>query len=126
MEIIRAKAFVESYHFDARNLAFEKENGITAPETKLRVDFQLIDQNTEQNRTTIINILSFMIVLEHFVISGTFKQLVHLQGRIVKEPTEFTADEKRTLVEPLLDMLKRMTYDVTEIAFDAPGVNLEF
>jgi hypothetical protein len=48
-----------------------------------------------------------------------------LQNRFVEEPTEFTNEDKRVLAEPLLDILKRMTYDVTEIAFDAPGVNLE-
>lgn len=124
MEIIRDKAFVNQYHFDARNHVWEKENGV--PETKLKVDFQLIEKNPTENRTSMITILRFMIVLEHFVISGAMSQSVHLQKRLIEEPTEFSEDEKRVLVEPLLDMLKRMTYDVTEIAFDAPGVNLEF
>lgn len=124
MEIIRDKAFVNQYHFDARNHVWEKENGV--PETKLKVDFQLIEKNPTENRTSMITILRFMIVLEHFVISGAMSQSVHLQNRLIEEPTEFSEDEKRVLVEPLLDMLKRMTYDVTEIAFDAPGVNLEF
>ncbi|HEL2038144.1 TPA: DUF1149 family protein [Streptococcus suis] len=124
MEIIRDKEFVNQYHFDARNHAWEKENGI--PETKLKVDFQLIEQNRAENRTSMITILRFMIVLDHFVISGAISQAVHLPNRLVEEPTEFTDEEKRVLVEPLLDILKRMTYEVTEIAFDAPGVNLEF
>ncbi|HEM4781012.1 TPA: DUF1149 family protein, partial [Streptococcus suis] len=79
-----------------------------------------------ENRTSMITILRFMIVLDHFVISGAMSQAVHLPNRLVEEPTEFTDEEKRVLVEPLLDILKRMTYEVTEIAFDAPGVNLEF
>lgn len=124
MEIIRDKEFVNRYHFDARNHALEKENGI--PETKLKVDFQLIEKNRSENKTSLVTILHFIIVLEHFVISGAMSQAVHLQNRLVEEPTEFTEEERRTLVDPLLDMLKRMTYDVTEIAFDAPGVNLEF
>lgn len=124
MEIVRDKEFVNQYHFDARNHEWEKENGI--PETKLKVDFQLIEKNRDENRTSMITILRFMIVLNHFVISGAMSQGVHLKGRFVDEPTEFSDEDKRVLVEPLLDMLKRMTYDVTEIAFDAPGVNLEF
>ncbi|HFI0420109.1 TPA: DUF1149 family protein [Streptococcus suis] len=124
MEIVREKEFVNQYHFDARNHAWEKENGV--PETKLSVDFQLLERSEEENKTSMITILRFIIVLNHFVISGAMSQAVHLQGRYVNEPTEFTDEEKRTLVGPLLDMLKRMTYDVTEIAFDAPGVNLEF
>ncbi|HEM4266402.1 TPA: DUF1149 family protein [Streptococcus suis] len=124
MEIIRDKEFVNQYHFDARNHAWEKENGV--PETKLSVDFQLLERSEEENKTSMITILRFMIVLNHFVISGAMSQAVHLQGRYVTEPTEFTDEEKRELVDPLLSILKRMTYEVTEIAFDAPGVNLEF
>ncbi|HFI0237635.1 TPA: DUF1149 family protein [Streptococcus suis] len=124
MEIIREKEFVNQYHFDARNHAWEKENGV--PETKLNVDFQLLERSEEESKTSMVTILRFIIVLNRFVISGAMSQAVHLQGRYVNEPTEFTDEEKRTLVEPLLDMLQRMTYDVTEIAFDAPGVNLEF
>ncbi|HEL1586620.1 TPA: DUF1149 family protein [Streptococcus suis] len=124
MEIIRDKEFVNQYHFDARNKEWEKENGV--PTTKIKVDFQLLERSQEKNTTTLVNILRFMIVLEHHVISGAFSQRVQLINRLVQEPSEFTAEEKHTLVEPLLDILKRMTYDVTEIAFDAPGVNLEF
>ena len=92
----------------------------------MKVDFQLIEQNRAENRKSMITILRFMIVLDHFVISGAMSQAVNLPNRLVEEPTEFTDEEKRVLVEPLLDILKRMTYEVTEIAFDAPGVNLEF
>ncbi|MGQ7461119.1 DUF1149 family protein [Streptococcus suis] len=124
MEIIRDKEFVNQYHFDARNHAWEKENGV--PETKLNVDFQLLERNEGEKKTSMITILRFIIVLNHFVISGAMSQRVHLQDRYVQEPTEFTEAEKRELVDPLLSILKRMTYEVTEIAFDSPGVNLEF
>lgn len=123
MEIIREKEFVNQYHFDARNHEWEKENGV--PVTKLNVDFQLLKHSCEENKTSMITILRFMIVLNQHVITGAMSQAVHLQNRFVEEPTEFTNEDKRVLAEPLLDILKRMTYDVTEIAFDAPGVNLE-
>ncbi|HRK76602.1 MAG TPA: DUF1149 family protein [Streptococcus parasuis] len=109
MEIIREKEFVNQYHFDARNHEWERENGV--PVTKLNVDFQLLKHSREENKTSMITILRFMIVLNQHVITGAMSQAVHLH--------------KRVLAEPLLDILKRMTYDVTEIAFDAPGVNLE-
>ena len=123
MEIIREKEFVNQYHFDARNHEWEKENGV--PVTKLNVDFQLLKHSREENKTSMITILRFMIVLNQHVITGAMSQAVHLQNSFVEEPTEFTNEDKRVLAEPLLDILKRMTYDVTEIAFDAPGVNLE-
>ncbi|MGT2711685.1 DUF1149 family protein [Streptococcus oriscaviae] len=124
MDIIRDKEFVNQYHFDARNLEWEKENG--TPTTQMKVDFQLIEKNRDENRTSMVTILRFMIVLEYHVISGAMSQSVHLKNCYIEEPSEFSAEDKRILVEPLLEMLKRMTYDVTEIAFDAPGVNLEF
>ncbi|MGQ7452208.1 DUF1149 family protein [Streptococcus suis] len=124
MKIIRDKEFVNQYHFDARNKEWEKEHG--EPKTGLKVDFQLVNRDEEAQRTTMVVILRFMIVLNHHVISGAFSQGVHVDARIINEPTEFTDEEKRELVDPLLSILKRMTYEVTEIAFDAPGVNLEF
>lgn len=124
MDVIREKELVNQYHFDVRHHEWEKENG--APQTGIKVEFQLIEHNKEENKTTILTILKFMIVMEQFVISGVMTQGVHILGRIVEEPTEFSNEDRRFLVAPLLDMLKRLTYEVTEIAFDAPGINLEF
>ena len=42
MNIEREKEFVHQFHYDARNLAWEEENG--TPETALNVQFQLVDQ----------------------------------------------------------------------------------
>lgn len=124
MNIVRDKELVNQYHFDARNKAWEEKNGV--PTTTLKVDFQLIEKNVQENKTSIVVILRFMIVLEHFVISGAMSQGVHILNRIVNEVDEFNQQDKRFLIAPLLDMLQRLTYEVTEIALDAPGVNLEF
>lgn len=72
MDIQREKEFVSQYHYDARNFEWEKENGI--PETKVDVNFQLINRDQEQNTTSLIVILSYMIVFDGFVISGTITQ----------------------------------------------------
>ncbi len=95
MEIIREKEFVNQYHFDARNHEWEKENGV--PVTKLNVDFQLLKHSREENKTSMITILRFMIVLNQHVITGAMSQAVHLQNRFVEEPTEFTNEDKRVL-----------------------------
>ena len=121
MDIQREKEFVSQYHYDARNFEWEKENGI--PETKVDVNFQLINRDQEQNTTSLIVILSYMIVFDGFVISGTIN---HLIGRFVNEPSEFSKDEVEELARPCLNMLNRLTYEVTEIALDLPGINLEF
>lgn len=124
MELQREKEFVSQYHYDARNLEWEKENG--TPETKVDVNFQLLNQDQEGQVTSIVVIVSFMIVFDAFVISGTISQINHIIGRIINEPSEFEQDEVEQLARPSLSILNRLTYEVTEIALDLPGINLEF
>lgn len=124
MELVREQEFVNQYHYDARNLEWEKEHG--QPETNVEVTFQLVEKNTEKNQTTIVAVLQFIIVFEQYVLSGAISQMVHIKNRIVSEPSEFSQEEVENLSKPLLDMLKRLSYEVTEIALDQPGVNLEF
>ncbi|MBM7643099.1 DUF1149 family protein [Streptococcus loxodontisalivarius] len=124
MELVREKEFVNQYHYDARNLEWEKENG--TPQTNFEVTFQLVKKDEERNATTIVAVLQFTIVRDEFVISGVISQMVHVKGRIVNEPSEFSQEEVEGLAAPLLDMVQRLTYEVTEIALDRPGVKLEF
>ena len=63
---------------------------------------------------------------DEFVISGIVSQMDHIQNRIVNEPKDFSQEEAEALAAPLLDTLQRLTYEVTEIALDRPGINLEF
>ncbi|KXT76426.1 hypothetical protein STRDD10_00222 [Streptococcus sp. DD10] len=124
MELQREKEFVSQYHYDARNFEWEKENG--APETKVDVNFQLLNQDEENTLTSINVVLNYMIVFDSFVISGVIAQINHVQNRIVNEPSEFSQEEVALLAQPCLKMLNRLTYEVTEIALDLPGINLEF
>lgn len=124
MQLVREKEFVNQYHYDARNLEWEKENG--TPETNFEVTFQLINKDEARKETAIVSVLQFVIVKEEFVISGVISQMVRILDRLVDKPNEFTQEEVESLAAPLLDMVKRLTYDVTEIALDSPGINLEF
>ncbi|CAM3388791.1 DUF1149 domain-containing protein [Streptococcus pluranimalium] len=124
MEVIREKEFVNQYHYNARNLEWEKENG--TPKTNFEVTFQLIEKNIEKNETTIVAVLQFTIVRDEFMISGVISQMNHIKNRIVNEPKEFSQEEVESLAAPLLEMVRRMTYEVTEIALDRPGIKLEF
>ena len=51
MELVREKEFVNQYHYDARNLEWEKENG--TPKTNFEVTFQLVKKDTGNNQTTL-------------------------------------------------------------------------
>ncbi|MGT2907031.1 DUF1149 family protein [Streptococcus dentiloxodontae] len=124
MELIREKVFVNRYHYDVRNHEWEKENG--EPKTNVEVTFQLHKKDEEKNQTSVVAVLQFMIVRDNFVISGIISQMDHIKNRIVGEPKEFSQAEVESLAAPLLDTLQRLTYEVTEIALDRPGINLEF
>ncbi|MTB59601.1 DUF1149 family protein [Streptococcus uberis] len=124
MQVLREKEFVNQYHYDARNLEWEKENG--TPETNFEVTFQLINKDEEKNETVMVSVLQFIIVKEDFVISGVISQMVRIIDRLIEKPSEFTQEEVESLAAPLLNMVHRLTYEVTEIALDQPGVNLEF
>ena len=124
MNIEREKEFVHQFHYDARNLEWEKENG--TPETGLNVHFQLVDQVDNDTDTAINAMLSFVIVLEDIVISGNLGQLSIIRGQVVENKEQLTQEDMSELATPLFDLLKRLTYEVTEVALDQPGINLEF
>ncbi|MFC3932036.1 DUF1149 family protein [Streptococcus dentapri] len=124
MELTRDQVFVNQYHYDARNLEWEKQHG--KPETNVEVTFQLVSKDEEKTETHLVAVLQFQIVRQDFVIAGVISQLVHLKNRIIDEPKEFSQEEVQSLADPLLEVLQRMTYEVSEIALDRPGVHLEF
>lgn len=124
MNIEREKEFVHQFHYDARNLEWEEENG--TPETGLNVHFQLVDQADNDTDTAINAMLSFVIVLEDLVISGNIGQLSIIRGQVIENKEQLTQEDMSELATPLFDLLKRLTYEVTEVALDQPGINLEF
>ena len=124
MELRREKEFVSQYHYDARNFDWEKENG--KPETNVDVNFQLVERNEEAGTTSLIVIVNFMIVFQTYVISGVISQANHVLDRVIQEPSELAPEDVELLARPSLDILKRLTYEVTEIALDLPGIKLEF
>ena len=124
LDLTREKEFVNQYYYSARNLEWEAEHG--APETSVEVTFQLLNKDEVNQSTQFLAVLEFTIVREEFVIEGNVSQMNHLKGRVVNEPSEFTQEEASYIAAPLLEILRRLTFEVTEIALDKPGVNLEF
>ena len=88
MNIEREKEFVHQFHYDARNLEWEAENG--TPETGLNVHFQLVDQVDNDTDTAINAMLSFVIVLENLVISGNIGQLSVIRGQVIENKEQLT------------------------------------
>ena len=126
MNIEREKEFVHQFHDDARNLEWEKENG--TPETNLNVQFQLVEnvEGISESDTAISGALTFIIVLENLVISGHISQLSYIRDLVIENREQLDQEKMQELASPLFDLLKRLTYEVTEIALDEPGISLEF
>ena len=126
MKIEREKEFVHQFHYDARNLEWEKENG--TPETNLNVQFQLVEnvEGISESDTAISGALIFIIVFENFVVSGHISQLSYIRDLVIENREQLDQEKMQELAAPLFDLLKRLTYEVTEIALDEPGISLEF
>lgn len=126
MKIEREQEFVHQFHYDARNLEWEQENG--TPETNLNVQFQLVEnvERISESDTAISGALTFIIVLENLVVSGHISQLSYIRDLVIENREQLDQEKMQELAAPLFDLLKRLTYEVTEIALDEPGISLEF
>ncbi|MGX7196124.1 DUF1149 family protein [Enterococcus olivae] len=122
MEIKRQQPVVEKYHFDMRDPNSEAE-------TKLNVGFAPLKVPNEEypKENSVVGArLHFSVVFPKFIISGAIGQVNHIVNRQVKGPSDLNKEEADLLVEPLFDILKRLTYEVTEIITDKPGITLNF
>ncbi|WP_122645099.1 DUF1149 family protein [Enterococcus mediterraneensis] len=122
MEIKRQKPIVEAYHYDQR--IPEKEY-----QTELKVGFAPLeskDPDYPKENSVLGARLEFRLVFEQFIIAGRVSQINHVVGRKIKEQKDVTKAEIDELVAPLFDIVKRLTYEVTEITTDEPGITLNF
>ncbi|MCL2677083.1 MAG: DUF1149 family protein [Streptococcaceae bacterium] len=129
LNIEREQVLVNQFHYDARNLEWEKENG--TPETDLNVQLQVahndeIAKKITTDDTALQSRLTYIIVLDDLIISGFISQLNIVKGKKINSQEELTQEDMQVLAEPLLDVLKRLVYDTTEITLDKPGIDLAF
>lgn len=122
MEIKRQQPIVEAYHFDMKPKDKEME-------TKLNVGFAPLKVQDEEymKQNSIIGArLEFQLVFPEYVLSGRVGQVNHILNRQVRSGEDLSKAETDRLVEPLFDIIKRLTYEVTEIITDKPGLQLNF
>lgn len=122
MEIKRQQEVVEAFHYDLR-----KED--TEVETDLRVGFSPIEPNDEnypKENTVIVARLEFRLVFDTYVLSGVVSQINHIINRKIDKQEDIVQEEVDELVGPLFNIVQRMAYEITEIALDQPGVQLNF
>lgn len=122
MELKRQQPIVEAYHFDMKPKDKEME-------TKLNVGFvplKVKDEEYMEKNSIIGARLEFQLVFPDYVLSGRVGQVNHILNRKVNSGEDLTKAETDRLVEPLFDIVKRLTYEVTEIVTDKPGLQLNF
>ena len=122
VEIKRQKPVVAAYHYDQPNAEQNVETQLQVGFTPLNTD----DQTYPKENSIIRCILDFRLVFEEYVISGRVSQINHVINRKIESQVDVTEEEVNEIVAPLFDILKRMTYEVTEIATDEPGLTLNF
>lgn len=125
MNIVRQQEVVENFHYDlVGKIAVEN------PETQIKVSVNPLDveelEDFPKDQGSVLGLrVEFMVVFKEFVVSGSVRQLVTVD-KVVKAPTELVQAELDELIRPLFSIIERLTYEVTEIALDQPGVKLNF
>lgn len=122
MEIKRQQEVVEKFHYDMRMQDDELK-------TDLRVGFSPIesaDENYPKENSIIAARLEFCLVFEEYVLTGSVSQVNHIINRKIEKQEDIEQEEVDELVSPLFSIVQRMAYEITEIALDKPGVQLNF
>ncbi|WP_086312168.1 hypothetical protein A5821_003453 [Enterococcus sp. 7F3_DIV0205] len=123
MEIKRQQEVVEAFHYDMRTQDMEEV------ETDLRVGFSPIestDENYPKENSIIAARLEFRLVFEEYLLSGSVSQINHIINHKIETQEDISQEEVDELVSPLFDIVQRMAYEITEIALDKPGIQLNF
>lgn len=122
MEIQRQQEVVEAYHYDIRDPEKEYKPDLKVGFSPLKTE----DPNYPEENTILGTRIEFILAFEHFVLSGRVSQVNHVVNRKIDSPQDLTQDEVDELVQPLFNIIQRLTFEVTEIATDQPGLNLNF
>ena len=125
MELIRQQEFVQTYHYDALAQGHNEETSISVSLNPFEITEEM---NIDASNNSILGLrVEFKIVLENNIaVSGDVAQFVQTVGRKVDKIEDLTQEEVNTLVRPLFLLIERLTFEVTEIALDKPGVQLNF
>ncbi|MDH6365480.1 hypothetical protein M2139_002470 [Enterococcus sp. PF1-24] len=122
MNIQRQKELVEVFHYDIRNTEEEHK-------TELKVSFLPLKPKEEgfpEENTILGARIEFLVVLDKCLISGRVSQINHIINEKIESPQNLSQDQVDEIVRPLLEIIQRLTQEVTEITFDEPGVKLNF
>ncbi len=124
MELVRQKEFVQNFHYDALQEDHNEETSINVSLNPFEIQE---DMNIDPEKNSVLGLrIEFKIILEKVMLSGDVAQFVQVVDRKVDKIEDLSSEEVNELVRPLFVMIERMALELTEIALDAPGVQLNF
>ncbi|MEG0255981.1 MAG: DUF1149 family protein [Vagococcus sp.] len=124
MELIRQQEFVQSFHYDALPEEHSEETAINVSLNPFEIKEEM-EIDAENNSIMGLRI-EYKIILDKVMLTGDVAQFVQIVNRKVDKIEDLTTEEVNELVRPLFVLIERMAYEITEIALDAPGVQLNF
>ncbi|GAA2912272.1 DUF1149 family protein [Enterococcus pseudoavium] len=122
MRLERDKEIVESF-----NYGIPPKNQVV--EQKLQINFsplEAVDPSYPSENSIMGVRIEFVLPFEEFIIGGVLSQVIHVIGRQVTKQTDLTEAEANEMIQPLLRLIERMVYEITEITLDKPGVKINF
>ena len=122
MKIDRYKPKVNTFHYESKEDYEDYQNKFNIHITPLRISYPA----NQENSCTLGLRLDFTMVFEEFVVSGSLGQVSLFKNRKIESQEDLTKEELDQLLSPLFELVKRLTYEVSEIALDEPGVTIQF
>lgn len=124
MKITRHQELVEAYHYDMRSPEVEVETDVNVSVTPI----DMSHEETFPHETSCVLGLrvTFTVAYETFIVSGAVRQPVVIEDRVITDLADLSQEDLGELMAPLFNIVKRLTYEVTEIALDQPGITLDF
>lgn len=122
MNIEHYKPKVNAFHYDSKEEYEDYQNDFKIHITPLRIAYPA----AQDNSSTLGIRLDFKMVFDEFVISGSLGQVNLFKDRRIEVQEDLTKEELDELMKPLFLLVRRLTYEVSEIALDEPGVTVQF
>ncbi len=122
MDIHRRNPLVESFHYDQ---AKEDTTDQVLNLSILPLDTEQ-PESLEHETSTIGTRLDFSLTVKKLRLSGGISQINHIKNKRIETEEDLTETEITELVTPLLELVQRLTYEISEIALNEPGISLDF
>lgn len=124
MELIRQQEFVQGFHYDALPAEHSEETAINVSLNPFEIQEEM---EIDPEKNSILGLrIEFKIILDKVMLTGDVAQFVQIVDRKIEKIEDLSQDEVNELVRPLFVLIERMAFELTEIALDAPGIQLNF